>query len=124
MSYNFYTDVTATGPADEIARFKQMWFEHALPDDRVFRDEPSCFDCRFDTSYVPIEILKDLGERFSSLNFSLEGCDPLAGIAFRGAIKDGKLALRKVPLIYETAKGVTVSCLEGTGNGGSYRIGE
>ena len=72
MSNNFYIDVTATGPADEIARFKQMWFEHARPDDRVFRDEPSCFDCRFDTSYVPIEILEDLGERFSTLNFSLQ----------------------------------------------------
>jgi|SRR5215467_6905037 len=124
MGYDFRNDMTITGPVDEIARFKQMWFEHALPDDRVFRDEPSCFDCRFDTSYVPIEILEDLGKRFPALDFSLCGHDLLADIAYRGSIKDGKLALREAPLIFETAEGVVVPAPEGMGERGSYRIGE
>ena len=81
-------------------------------------------DCRFETSYVPIEILEDLGKRFPALDFSLCGHDLLADIAYRGSIKDGKLALREAPLIFETAEGVVVPAPEGMGERGSYRIGE
>src|SRR5262245_45242072 len=84
----------------------------------VTRDEPDSYECGFDTaSSPPVPIWEKLGEMFPTLEFSLSGSEPLADFGFKGTIRDGKLDLREVPLIWKaidpkTGKTISGTCVE------------
>jgi Ferredoxin-like domain in Api92-like protein len=79
------------------------------------RDEPGHYECRFDTAWSPpIPIWQKLGEMFPTLEFSLSGFEPLMDFAFRGTIRDGKLELLDVPVIWETVDPKTGKTVSGT----------
>jgi len=68
-------------------------------------DEPGRYECHFDTRWSPpVGIWEKLGEMFPALDFSLSGYDFLEGWGFRGTIRDGKLELLEVPLIWVNPK--------------------
>jgi hypothetical protein len=79
------------------------------------RDEPGHYECHFDTAWSPpIPVWRKLGEMFPTLEFSLSGFEQLNNFAFRGTIRDGKLELLDVPVIWETVDPKTGKTVSGT----------
>ena len=84
-------------------------------DFEVIRDEPNSYECKFVTAWTPpVGIWRKLGEMFPTLEFSLSGFEPLMDFAFRGTIRDGKLELLDVPLIWKTVDPKTGKTVSGT----------
>jgi Api92-like protein with ferredoxin domain len=89
------------------------------------RDEPGHYECHFDTAWSPpIPVWRKLGEMFPTLEFSLSGFEPLENFAFRGTIRDGKLELLDVPVIWETVDPKTGKTVSGTGEEIGAVLGE
>jgi hypothetical protein len=82
---------------------------------QVIRDEPDRYECVFDTAWSPpIGVWEKLSEMFPALDFALSGHEPLMDFAFRGTIKDGKIELLDVPVIWETIDPKTGETISGT----------
>ena len=107
----------ATGSAHARDWVCEHWGTDRWPwDFEVIRDEPNSYECKFVTAWTPpVGIWRELGEMFPTLDFSLSGYDFLEGWGFRGTIRDGKLELLEVPLIWvnpKTGKTVSGTCDE------------
>jgi hypothetical protein len=133
-----HNSMEIAGPVDEITRFKQACLRvvytgepaqldfsaikpNGLVDRRgaqnfhASRDEPGHYECHFDTAWSPpVPVWRKLGEMFPTLEFSLSGFEPLMDFAFRGTIRDGKLELLDVPLIWKTVDPKTGKTVSGT----------
>ena len=96
----------ATGSAHARDWVCEHWGTDRWPwDFEVIRDEPNSYECKFVTAWTPpVGIWRELGEMFPTLDFSLSGYDFLEGWGFRGTIRDGKLELLEVPLIWVNPK--------------------
>jgi len=106
----------ATGSAHARDWVCEHWGTDRWPwDFEVIRDEPNSYECKFVTAWTPpVGIWRKLGEMFPTLDFSLSGYDLLDSWGFRGAIRDGKLELLEVPVIFETVDPKTGKTVSGT----------
>ena len=106
----------ATGSAHARDWVCEHWGTDRWPSDfEVIRDEPNSYECKFVTAWTPpVGIWRELGEMFPTLDFSLSGYDLLDSWGFRGAIRDGKLELLEVPVIFETVDPKTGKTVSGT----------
>ena len=106
----------ATGSAHARDWVCEHWGTDRWPSDfEVIRDEPNSYECKFVTVWTPpVGIWRKLGEMFPTLDFSLSGYDLLDSWGFRGAIRDGKLELLEVPVIFETVDPKTGKTVSGT----------
>jgi len=106
----------ATGSAHARDWVCEHWGTDRWPSDfEVIRDEPNSYECKFVTAWTPpVGIWRKLGEMFPTLDFSLSGYDLLDSWGFRGAIRDGKLELLEVPVIFETVDPKTGKTVSGT----------
>jgi len=106
----------ATGSAHARDWVCEHWGTDRWPwDFEVIRDEPNSYECKFVTAWTPpVGIWRELGEMFPTLDFSLSGYDLLDSWGFRGAIRDGKLELLEVPVIFETVDPKTGKTVSGT----------
>ena len=106
----------ATGSAHTRDWVCEHWGTDRWPSDfEVIRDEPNSYECKFVTAWTPpVGIWRKLGEMFPTLDFSLSGYDLLDSWGFRGAIRDGKLELLEVPVIFETVDPKTGKTVSGT----------
>ena len=106
----------ATGSAHARDWVCEHWGTDRWPSDfEVIRDEPNSYECNFVTAWTPpVGIWRKLGEMFPTLDFSLSGYDLLDSWGFRGAIRDGKLELLEVPVIFETVDPKTGKTVSGT----------
>jgi len=106
----------ATGSAHARDWVCEHWGTDRWPSDfEVIRDEPNSYECKFVTAWTPpVGIWRKLGEMFPTLDFSLSGYDLLNSWGFRGAIRDGKLELLAVPVIFETVDPKTGKTVSGT----------
>ena len=106
----------ATGSAHARDWVCEHWGTDRWPSDfEVIRDEPNSYECKFVTAWTPpVGIWRKLGEMFPTLDFSLSGYDLLNSWGFRGAIRDGKLELLEVPVIFETVDPKTGKTVSGT----------
>jgi len=106
----------ATGSAHFHDWVCEHWGTNRYPCDfEVIRDEPNSYECKFVTAWTPpVGIWRKLGEMFPTLDFSLSGYELLNSWGFRGAIRDGKLELLEVPVIFETVDPKTGKTVSGT----------
>jgi hypothetical protein len=81
----------------------------------VIADKPDCCEMAFNTAWAPPEpVYQKIAEMFPDLEIYLEGDEPLHDFAYRGTIKNGKLELREVPVVWSTVDPETGLVVSGT----------
>jgi hypothetical protein len=78
-------------------------------------DEPDRYECMFDTAWSPpVPIWEKMGEMFPALDFTLSGHEEMGQSAFKGSIHQGRLELRKVPVMWAVVDPKTGETVTGT----------
>jgi hypothetical protein len=89
-----------------------QWNAH---DCHLIADESNYFEFQFRTAWSPpIRVWERIAEAFPTLEIHLEGHEPLMEFAFRGTIKNGKLELRDVPVVWSAVDPETDLLVSGT----------